>query len=528
MNLADRQKCPEVLKKKMITKVNSADSFDATGLSLKIMDLLEFWVGTETLSTSHTQWSTLGTTTETSCNLMLDQIFSKSESGKPLSAPQVATLSKRLALFANIKMLVYPRLAVSQKVCEMMSERVLKGTYDEDLSAIQGDLDDDIDEDNPKSLDQHLLANYGIVADAIAFESEKGTLEKKDSEEKGSGSTSAMSDAAWFMAEMRHDISKFKKLKAEAEVAAGQLEGLEREHRGKVNSNVEQATKAFTSRCLELLPHKTDDSAIVSLLTSCIETKCQEIATHYGISSDQVLRVGFYDLGSCGAVSAPILSFVELTMPIITGNRGLGLVLASDTPSGKGRTQVKPAKAKAKSEAGSADGSGATSLPAAPSEYHVYADRGATRAMLVKDFKQVMQLFNDQSERYNEPVIFKQLGKPGARAVAVQPAANSTWQHMDLMSELQLTNMPAAEKVVDHASGAAAKARKEGRVELKSPGSAVHHQSRSQRGTGFFKHVYNDLQKAADCLTREDGKKHPILFVDMTVWGGDSVHELSP
>ena len=72
----------------MIAQVNKSESFTATGLSLKIMDLTEFWVGAETMATSHGQWATLGTTSLESCDMVLDQIFAKTDAGKNLNFVQ--------------------------------------------------------------------------------------------------------------------------------------------------------------------------------------------------------------------------------------------------------------------------------------------------------------------------------------------------------------------------------------------------------------------------------------------------------
>jgi hypothetical protein len=112
--------------------------------------------------------------------------------------------------------------------------------------------------------------------------------------------------------------------------------------------------------------------------------------------------------------------------------------------------------------------------------------------------------------------------KASIRGIAVQPARNSVWQHMSLITDLQLGGIGLPQEVVDLAAGSAAKARK-GELEMKSPGSVAHHNSKHQRGTEFFSKLFGDIQKAANSLSAEDSKPHPVLFVDMTSWGGDSV-----
>jgi hypothetical protein len=75
--------------------------------------------------------------------------------------------------------------------------------------------------------------------------------------------------------------------------------------------------------------------------------------------------------------------------------------------------------------------------------------------------------------------------------------------------------------VVDLGAGAAAKARK-GEIAFLTPGLSNHHAGRNQRGTSFFTNLFDDLAGTADALGRETNRKHPILFVDLSAWGGDS------
>ena len=140
---------------------------------------------------------------------------------------------------------------------------------------------------------------------------------------------------------------------------------------------------------------------------------------------------------------------------------------------------------------------------------------------MVQDFQKVMKIGYTIDGRYPEPVTFRVSGRGGVRAVAIQPAHNSVWQHMSLISDLQIQNIAAPVEVPDLAAGAGPKARK-GELDMKSPGSTIHNTSRFQRGTDFFKKLYDDCQKAANSLSKEDSKQHPILFTDLTAWGGDS------
>ena len=94
-------------------------------------------------------------------------------------------------------------------------------------------------------------------------------------------------------------------------------------------------------------------------------------------------------------------SFAEAVLNGVCGATGLGLTLVSDTPSGKGRTgKATPTKESKKpgedSGAGGAPSGGAAgagssgaasgALPAAPSEFHHYADRPSFFLGLVRNF----------------------------------------------------------------------------------------------------------------------------------------------
>ena len=164
------------------------------------------------------------------------------------------------------------RLAISAESTDKMTDRVIKGYCDDDLSAISADLDDDIDEHDPKSMDAHLLANYGIVSDALEFEKDKG---KQDDSATGSAaaSSASLTDAEWFLAEMKHDIVKFKKLKSEAEQAASRLAELESDYEKKSATNVDHATKGFAERYADIIQHKSDEATIRADLVLYMENK---------------------------------------------------------------------------------------------------------------------------------------------------------------------------------------------------------------------------------------------------------------
>jgi NaMN:DMB phosphoribosyltransferase len=80
-------------------------------------------------------------------------------------------------------------------------------------------------------------------------------------------------------------------------------------------------------------------------------------------------------------------------MNVVAGASGLALIAMSDTPSKKGATKQKvPAivdggAAVAAAAAAASSPVEVAGLPAAPSEFHLYTDRGVTRMLLMQDCK---------------------------------------------------------------------------------------------------------------------------------------------
>ena len=58
---------------------------------------------------------------------------------------------------------------------------------------------------------------------------------------------------------------------------------------------------------------------------------------------------------------------------------------------------------------------------------------------------------------------------------------------------------------------------------MKTAGQSQHLAGRHQRGIDFFKVLFDDLAETADAFSMETKKKHALLFVDLSAWGGDSV-----
>jgi hypothetical protein len=156
----------------------------------------------------------------------------------------------------------------------------------------------------------------------------------------------------------------------------------------------------------------------------------------------EVQKVGFIDLGSFGAPTGPMLSFAQSNISTICGAAGLGCLVASEVPTSKGRTSKVLPKAPAVADAALEDGNAvvadvpaARSLPPAPSEFHVYADRGAIRALLANDFHKLTKIGSAVEGRYGETVAFRVKQRPGIRAMCIVPTSNSLWHHTKLLKD---------------------------------------------------------------------------------------------
>ena len=51
---------------------------------------------------------------------------------------------------------------------------------------------------------------------------------------------------------------------------------------------------------------------------------------------------------------------------------------------------------------------------------------------------------------------------------------------------------------------------------------------RFQRGKAFYRCLLADIARAVDTWSALDKKPHPVLFVDMTAWSGDSAAACGP
>jgi hypothetical protein len=102
-NLLDQIRCPSNMKILMKVQINACDSFEATGLSLQILNLPEFWAEECFIQTTHEQWVILCKTSAESSFICLGQLFSRSAAGKPFAASSYRSFARRIAIFCNLR-----------------------------------------------------------------------------------------------------------------------------------------------------------------------------------------------------------------------------------------------------------------------------------------------------------------------------------------------------------------------------------------------------------------------------------------
>jgi hypothetical protein len=102
-NLLNRERCSVQMKIMMRDEINRHESWEHTGLSLTLMNVAEFWTNEKFVSTTHMQWSPLCTTSETSCVMVLEQVFLRKTQGRALSATAFRELARRFGVFVGLR-----------------------------------------------------------------------------------------------------------------------------------------------------------------------------------------------------------------------------------------------------------------------------------------------------------------------------------------------------------------------------------------------------------------------------------------
>ncbi len=438
-NLLDRSKISLSRKGMLWERINNCESFGSSGLSLEVMNLPFFWAGSKVHASTNALWATFGTTTEATCTHTLTQYFAEVDKlGCNSSAKLFSSIGKRALVATKLADEVFPRQHLQSCTIESMVKKVMKGNYDSDVEAMLQDSAE-LDEHSEREFDEYLASMYSVIEDAQelhASAAASAIVSAEQGPEKESPAN--MNDSEWVLVELQDSLGRFSKRQAKFEELDQELKREEDKHESACKANANAATENFLNTYVHFPPHVLDKDRFLKELPSLVEDQVEKITKLLGNAADDVIIAFFADLSSFGTATASVREEVEMQANVACGKKGLALIMASETPSGRGRpTPKKSARQAASADAG-APPSALQGLPAAESNYQDYKDKAQLRRLLSKDFQQLFSLGGGTEERYAEPVSFKRANKHDARAMAILPAANSPWLAMSLINNLSL------------------------------------------------------------------------------------------
>ena len=125
--------------------------------------------------------------------------------------------------------------------------------------------------------------------------------------------------------------------------------------------------------------------------------------------------------------------------------------------------------------------------------------------------------------RFPQPCAFRYRNDKHIQAIGIQPEVAPAWQSMSLLERWELGGITAPSSWLDLSKDSLAMARKDLLHWLDAKYKLTNKNCRFQRGPDLSRHLLQDLQKASRTLSMDRGKAHPILFVDLTCWSGDSL-----
>ena len=292
-NLLNPSRCSLDMKKAMREAVNSADSFEATGLSLEIMSLPEFWIGCKFVATSHAQWVKVGMTTPLSCMATLQEWFGRTAGGRG-GAAAYRDLARRLGFMANLTSGIFARKNVDVDILERFVGLVKNGTYDEDIEGLINSCDEDVGEAAEVDMDNYLMEVCALVQDVL--ESHEASAAKNEEDHSRTEASVGLNDSEWFLAEVEHDIKAFRKIRAERLQKAEALKAKEKEYNERVRRNVSEATSAFVSKHVPMLNSSNEDPLFWKSIGREIDEHAKRIAHDWGCEVANVLRVAWVDM----------------------------------------------------------------------------------------------------------------------------------------------------------------------------------------------------------------------------------------
>lgn len=348
-----------------------------------------------------------------------------------------------------------------------------------------------------------------------------------------SAASADLTDGAWAIAEIEHALLGFQRASDQDAQARSELATAEAAFNKSCRTNAAAATAGFLDRYVAFLPFTADKGKLLRELPSLLETRTQQVAEAAGCAPENVLVNFFCDLQAQGATTAAVRAEVEALAPVVCGASGLGTVLASSIPSGKGR----PVPGSAKKSQGPASGPAAVAaedvlgcLPPAGASgaLQEYKDRGQLNMLLAQDFQKLLAMELPR-DRHAEMIQFR-FGTSSAgrsvRAVLLMPSATNPWLATQMAEQFGLAVGAPPTSFVDINSTTAAKARR-GEFDVVATQRGLSQKTlRFQKGPGFFDAYFGDLVRSAEMLREQTGKPAAVLFVDLWSWTGDSAVSL--
>jgi hypothetical protein len=296
-NLLDPAKISADRKALLRRRVNSCDSFTASGLSVYIMNAVEFWAGSRLHSSTHPLWKDLGSTTEESCTVACLEYFDRCDKGQS-GLSLFKEISKRAMLCDSLVKGSYARLKIKDSVMSGMVGKIMNGKYDADIGAMLGDAEE-LDEHNLRSFDMHLVEYYTVCADAVELNnlSPAAGMDNDASQvvATSTGAGAGMSDAAWTLRELEHSLGRFEKCSNEYVAKKEELKKKEAEFSQAGRTNAASATQSFLDKFVKMVPYCGDTEKFNKELNAVVDTRRMEISQHEGCDPGAVLVTSFVD-----------------------------------------------------------------------------------------------------------------------------------------------------------------------------------------------------------------------------------------
>ena len=287
-NLLNPQKFTQTCKDHFRNEIDARGSLEATGFSLRHLDVPEFWIHCSALATSHSQWASLATTTESSCLGVAKVQFEKARGGgHPWSSQAFRFAARRFAVVHQMIDGIFKRRLVAQTVVDHFYELFKSGAYDEDLNSLLANADDDVP-DAVLEFDEHLIDSSNFVQDVLKMKDGENAATscqesvpdrpiswppKSDQDVEGAPNT--------FEDKLEEDVEKFRSMLATIEEERQEL-GQQEEKYDKLLGQV-CGCVGFCNKFAPMLPFKADEKSALKMLTVELEKRVEQVVGRYGL-----------------------------------------------------------------------------------------------------------------------------------------------------------------------------------------------------------------------------------------------------